>query len=99
MKSLKELLEMSGTEFKTTQTGVDPETGKISWDVEYYPDFSGIIENINDLISDLNSAVKKHSIKDKDILMSLKALRSTKATLLNTLQTKYPEYIKNYYGS
>ena len=90
---------MSGTEFITTQSDIDPETGKISWDVDYKPDFSGILDNINTVILDLNKAIKKHSIKDPEILTSLKALRSTKTTLLNILQTKYPEYIKSYYGN
>lgn len=98
MKKLLQILEMSGTEFSTTQTGTDPETGKISWDVEYHPDFSGILDNLNNTIADLNKAVKMHSIKDKDILLSLKALRSVKSSLLKTLEAKYPEYIKNYHG-
>ena len=99
MKKLKELLEMVGTDFKSTQTALDPETGKITWDIEYYPDFSGILENLNDVISDLDKSIKKHSIKDKEITTSLKALRSVKSTLLKTLESKYPEYIKNYHGA
>ena len=98
MKKLKDLLEMTGTEFTTTQTSFDPETGKISWDVEYSPDFSEILEELNNLIVSLDKTVKKHSIKDKEITTSLKALRSVKSTLLKTLQAKYPEYIKNYHG-
>jgi hypothetical protein len=90
---------MSGTEFITTQSDTDPETGKISWDVDYKPDFSGILDNINTVILDLKKAIKKHSVKDPAILTSLKALRSTKSALLNTLQSKYPEYIKNYFGN
>lgn len=93
---LKQLFELTGTKILTKRTAVDPDTGKISWDVEYEPDFTDILNNLNTLIEDLDSTMKKHGIKDPSILLSLKALRSTKASLLKTLQTKYPEYIKDY---
>lgn len=95
MIKLTKILENVGTGFKTTKTDVDPDTGKISWDVEYFPDFSEILENYNKLINDLDGTIKKHGIKDAAIFASLKNLKSSKAILLKTLQAKYPEYIKN----
>jgi hypothetical protein len=94
---LKDLLEVSGTGFKTTQTKVDPNTGRIEWDVEYYPDFSEILHSLNDLIKGLDDTIKKHSIKDSEILTSAKALKSIKSIILKTLELKHPEYIKNYH--
>jgi hypothetical protein len=97
MFKLIDLLELGAdTRFATTQTAVDPETGKISWDVEYFADFSEVIKNIDSDIKDLQSAVKESSIRDRDIELSINAIKLAKQKILKTLKTKYPEYIKNY---
>ncbi len=93
---LKNLFELVGTKIITKQTSIDPNTGKISWDVEYEPDFTDVLNSFNTLIEDLDNTIKKHGIRDASIITSLKALRATKSALLKTLQSKYPEYIKDY---
>jgi hypothetical protein len=96
MINLTKILEDIGTTFSTKRTAVDPNTGKITWDVQYSPDFTEILYNMNQLAEDLDSTIKKHGIRDASIVASLKAIRSAKANLLKTLEIKYPEYIKDY---
>jgi hypothetical protein len=97
MHSLKQLLELGDySSISTKQTGIDPDTGKISWDVEYYVDFSEVIKNIDRDIKDLQSAVKESSIIDRDIELSINAIKLAKQKILKTLKNKYPEKIKNY---
>lgn len=97
MFKLIDLLEISAdTGFTTKQTAVDPETGKISWDVEYYADFSEVMQNLDRDIRDLQNAIKKSSLRDRDVEMSLKAMKLAKQKMIQTLRNKYPEYIKNY---
>ena len=93
---LKDLLEVSGTSFTTKQTSVDPETGKIGWDVEYFPDFSEILNSIDDTSKALEKTIHDYSIEDEEILTSLKGLKAIKSILLKTLQKNHPDYIKDY---
>ena len=46
--------------FKTTKTDVDPETGAITWDVEYTP-LIKIDRDLENIAAELETAVKKHS--------------------------------------
>lgn len=95
MYSLKSLLEVGDySAFTTKQTGIDPETGKISWDVEYYPDFSAIFKKLDDVIRNIQSAEKDEHINDPIINQSIKALKATKKALEIRIQDKYPQYIK-----
>jgi hypothetical protein len=97
MFKLIDLLEIgTDTRFATTRTGVDPETGKISWDVQYFPDFSEVMQNLEKDIKDLQSASKESSLRDRDIELSINAIKLAKQKILKTLKNKYPEYIKNY---
>lgn len=97
MFKLIDLLEVGAdTRFATKQTGVDPETGKVSWDVEYFADFSEVMQNMDKDVRDLQNAVKQSSIRDRDIELSMNAIKLAKQKILKTLKNKYPEYIKNY---
>ena len=95
MYSLKSLLEVGDySAFTTKQTGVDPETGKISWDVQYYPDFTMILKKLDDVIRNIQSAEKDEHINDPVINQSVKALKATKKAIETRIQEKYPEFLK-----
>lgn len=46
-------------EFKTKQTGFDPETGQYSWDVEYTP-LTGVDKAIEDAFQEYKDVLKKY---------------------------------------
>lgn len=54
---LKQILESD--KFSTSQTGVDPETGTVSWDVDYSPLLS-FDKNLEKLNQDFQKIVKKY---------------------------------------
>lgn len=90
--------EITAHGFTTKQTGVDPNTGKISWDVEYFPDFTSVLERLDSTIAELQKIIKKEAITDEVFTQSLKVLKSTKSIMLKRLQQQYPDYIKDYQG-
>lgn len=50
--------------FKTTKTGVDPETGGISWDVEYSPLFT-LNKNLDEIAKDFKGLLFQNPNDDK----------------------------------
>lgn len=64
MKIKDIIFEEDALGFKTTQTAVDPETGQITWDVEYTP-LVKIDTELGKLADELDSAVKKHPEDEK----------------------------------
>jgi hypothetical protein len=97
MHSLTHLLEIGDySKAITKQTGVDPETGKISWDVSYVPNFDEILKKLDSVIRDIQEAEKEAGISDQVINKSLLALKATKKAIKDRVELKYPEYIKNY---
>ena len=50
--------------FKTTKTHIDPETGAITWDVEYTP-LVKIDRELETMVSQLDAAVKQHPDDEK----------------------------------
>lgn len=64
MKLVDILFEEDALGFKTTKTNVDPETGQITWDVEYTP-LVKIDDDLEDLVDELERAVSRHSDDEK----------------------------------
>lgn len=67
MKITKVLLEDKDNkfdDFSLNKTGVDPVTGRISWDVEYTPIIS-LDNNLEELYEDFKDAVKKYPDDNK----------------------------------
>jgi hypothetical protein len=95
---LKDLLEISGQGFTTKQTSFDKDTGKIGWDVEYFPDFSEILDSIDSTSKALEKTIHDYSIQDEEIATSLKGLKAIKSILLKTLEKNHPDYIKDYHS-
>ena len=98
LKLKKIVEEITAHGFKTTQTSVNPDTGKISWDVEYFPDFSSVLEHLDSSISELQKIIKQEALTDEVFLQSLKVLKSAKSIMLKRLKQQYPDYIKDYQG-
>lgn len=95
MHSLTRLLEIGDyTKAITTQTDIDPETGKISWDVSYAPNFDEILKKLDSVIHDIQQAEKEAGISDQVISKSLLALRAAKKAIKDRIELKYPEFIK-----
>ena len=89
------LLELAqSTNFKTTKADTDPETGKISWDVQYYPDFPIIFEDFDKLINDLKEADSMAKIDDPVFNKCIGALKSTRIILHRRITDKFPQLLK-----
>jgi hypothetical protein len=95
MYSLKQLLEIGDyTAVTTKQTSVDPETGKISWDVSYKPNFNTIFKKLAEVIDNIKKAEMDEHIKDPVIEQSVRALKAAKKQLESRIMEKYPEFLK-----
>jgi hypothetical protein len=77
---IKDILEQDWKqdrpEFKTKETGMDPETGRIEWEIEYTP-LEGVDKSIEKAYSEFKDALKKHPNDEKldklfDIFSSFK---------------------------
>lgn len=64
MKLVDLIYEEDALGFKTTKTNIDPETGQITWDVEYTP-LVKIDGELEKLAIELDSAVRKHPKDEK----------------------------------
>jgi hypothetical protein len=95
MHSLTQLLELGDySAATTTQTAVDPDTGKISWDVSYKPDFNLILNKLDEVIKNIQQAEKDEHISDPILNQSLKSLKTTRKTIESRIIEKYPEFLK-----
>jgi hypothetical protein len=95
MYSLKQLLEIGDySAATTTRTGIDPETGKISWDVSYKPDFNRIFKKLDEVIDNIKKAEIDEQIKDPIIEQNIKALKTVRRSLEKRVIEKYPEFLK-----
>ena len=95
MYKLKELLEIGDySAASTKQTEIDPETGKISWDVSYKPDFTLILKKLDEVIKNIQDAEDDEHISDPIINQSIRSLKTTKKTLESRILEKYPEFLK-----
>ena len=60
---IKDILEQDwkqdSPQFKTKQTGVDPETGQISWDIEYTP-LVGVDKAIGNAYDEYKDVLRKY---------------------------------------
>lgn len=95
MYKLIDLLEIGDyTAATTTQTDVNPETGKITWDVKYKPDFNVIFKKLDDIIHNIQDAEDDEHLSDPVINQSIKALKAAKKAMQDRVLEKYPEFLK-----
>jgi hypothetical protein len=94
---LKKLLPegVIGRKAITTKTGTDPETGAVTWKVNYVPDFTGVIKSLNRVIRDLDEAMKTNNLSDDPSLKKhSNDLKYIKYSLLKKLKKDHPDKIE-----
>lgn len=58
-KILEQDWKQDRPEFKSKETGVDPVTGRIEWDIEYTP-LTGVDKSIEKAYQEFKDVLKKH---------------------------------------
>ncbi len=92
MAKIGDVSKAKGT--KTTVTDIDPETGKITWSVEYTANFGELFKEVSQLLDDAKEVAQKAKDEPffKDYFNDVKALRNRLRTYL---RTEHPdEYAK-----
>ena len=75
--NIKESTFLNEQDFTTKQTSVDPETGKISWDVDYKTDFDRTYKEIDEAVQRLQDLVAQEKDPEaRELLMMAKNLRN-----------------------
>ena len=75
--NIKESTFLNEQDFTTKQTSVDPETGKISWDVDYKTDFDRTYKEIDEAVKQLQDLVaQEKDPQARELLMMAKNLRN-----------------------
>lgn len=88
---IKDILEQEwrqdNPQFKSKQTGIDPVTGQISWDIEYTP-LKGADEAIQEAYDELKKALRKHP-DDQKLEQLFNVYASFKKAFRTHLNRKY----------
>ena len=75
--NIKESTFLNEQDFTTKQTSVDPETGKISWDVDYKTDFDRTYKEIDEAVKRLQDLVAQEKDSEaRELLIMAKNLRN-----------------------
>ena len=75
--NIKESTFLNEQDFTTKQTSVDPETGRISWDVDYKTDFDRTYKEIDEAVKRLQDLVAQEKDPEaRELLMMAKNLRN-----------------------
>ena len=75
--NIKESTFLKEQDFTTKQTDIDPETGKISWDVDYKTDFDRTYKEIDEAVKRLQDLVAQEKDPEaRELLMMAKNLRN-----------------------
>ena len=70
-------IRLNEQDFTTKQTSVDPETGKISWDVDYKTDFDRTYKEIDEAVQRLQDLVAQEKDPEaRELLIMAKNLRN-----------------------
>jgi hypothetical protein len=95
MYSIKQLLEIHDPiSVSTSKTSEDPETGRITWDVQYNIDFQNVLDDMQDLVVGLQKAAAQTNTKDETIIKSIEAIKKIKTALIRHIHKNYPGTIK-----
>jgi hypothetical protein len=89
-------LEIGDVEYnkgtKSTVTDIDPETGRITWDIEDTPDFISVFKNLKKSKEFLDSLVKNKDIRSDSTMLKLQQeLTKTFNELRTHVRKNYPE--------
>jgi hypothetical protein len=64
-------------DFTTKQTGINPKTGQVSWDVDYTTDFNRTYKEIDEAVKRLQDLVAQEKDSEaRELLMMAKNLRN-----------------------
>ena len=75
--NIKESTFLKEQDFTTKQTSIDPETGRISWDVDYKTDFDRTYKEIDEAVQRLQDLVAQEKDPEaRELLMMAKNLRN-----------------------
>ena len=75
--NIKESTFLKEQDFTTKQTNIDPETGRISWDVDYKTDFDRTYKEIDEAVKRLQDLVaQEKDPESRELLMMAKNLRN-----------------------
>lgn len=80
---------------KSTVSNINPETGQITWDIEYVPDFDSAYELFYKLRDNLNS-LHKASEKDPDLYRIIKNTIKSFNDFRTYLRNNYPSQYKKF---
>ena len=92
---LKEL-EVGDVEYnrgtKSTVTDIDPETGRITWDIEQTPDFTSVFKNLKTTKEFMDSLIKTKDVRSDSTMLKLQQeLTKTFNELRTHVRKNYPE--------
>jgi hypothetical protein len=82
------------SKFKSQITDIDPETGKISWDINYIPDIGKIFEDFSQLRKDFQKLNK--TINDETINSIINNINKEFNRYRTHIRKNYPEYYEKY---
>ena len=93
---LKEI-EVGDIEFdngtKSTVTNIDPETGAVSWDIDYIPNIDKLVEDSIDLVNTAKGVYQKAK-DDKKFLDIYEQARQLRNVIRTHVRNNYPEDYK-----
>lgn len=78
---------------KTAVTGIDPETGAISWSVDYIPNLSKLVEDATELV-DTAKGVYQKAKDDKKFLDIYEQAKDLRNVIRTHVRNNYPEDYK-----
>jgi hypothetical protein len=82
------------SKFKSKITDIDPETGKISWDIEYLPDVGKVFEDFLQLRKDFQKL--NQNVKDEVISSIINNINKEFNRYRTHIRQKYPDQYKKY---
>ena len=96
MKLIDIINEEDALGFKTTKTSVDPETGQVTWDVEYTPDFQKVFKEVSDLLE----TAKDISLNTDDVFFRdfYNDIRKLRNQLRTSLRNNHPDVYQQIKG-
>ena len=78
---------------KSVVTGKDPDTGAISWSIDYVPNLSKLVEDVDELTKTAKGVYQKAK-DDKKFLDIYEQARSLRNTIRTHIRNNYPEEYK-----
>ena len=78
---------------KSVVTGKDPDTGAISWSIDYVPNLSKLVEDVDELTKTAKGVYQKAK-DDKKFLDIYEQARSLRNTIRTHVRNNYPEEYK-----